>query len=304
MTATVSVRFDDSGQATVQSYVRLTASTHIQCSTNDDARAHLVHPRRRARHHDHRPRQGRGHQRPREIRPQLADAVTPYAAELATIAARNRPAAPGRGPCRAGSVMVTQIKAGRPELVPPAAPGLSPATGKKEVNIVMRRVVTGEQVAQIYNPDPFARPVFRAPVYRTPAGIILIAWIVRGLARRAAAGLPAPGSRRGRGRAGVLVGQHRLDRLCSASGLGRAGAGDLVALLAGGLRPVGGHACAQQVAGLGVPPQVGRGNQHRRPGPLLPGPDHLAGAGQGHLHPVRRPGIRPAGVRPVRRRLR
>ena len=43
----------------------------------------------------------------------------------------------------------------------------------------MRRVVTGEQVAQIYNPDPFARPVFRAPVYRTPAGLILIAWLVR-----------------------------------------------------------------------------------------------------------------------------
>jgi DNA segregation ATPase FtsK/SpoIIIE, S-DNA-T family len=43
----------------------------------------------------------------------------------------------------------------------------------------MRRVVTGEQVAQIYNPDPFARPVFRAPVYQTPAGIILIAWLAR-----------------------------------------------------------------------------------------------------------------------------
>ena len=34
----------------------------------------------------------------------------------------------------------------------------------------MRSVITGEQVAQIYNPDPFARPVFRAPVYQTPAG--------------------------------------------------------------------------------------------------------------------------------------
>ena len=32
--------------------------------------------------------------------------------------------------------MATQIKAGRPELVPPAAPGLSPATGKKEVSIL------------------------------------------------------------------------------------------------------------------------------------------------------------------------
>jgi DNA segregation ATPase FtsK/SpoIIIE, S-DNA-T family len=49
----------------------------------------------------------------------------------------------------------------------------------------MRRVVTGEQVAQIYNPDPFARPVFRAPVYQTPAGIILIAWLARLLYRLA-----------------------------------------------------------------------------------------------------------------------
>jgi S-DNA-T family DNA segregation ATPase FtsK/SpoIIIE len=43
----------------------------------------------------------------------------------------------------------------------------------------MRRVVTGEQVAHIYNPDPFARPVFRAPVYQTPAGFILLAWLAR-----------------------------------------------------------------------------------------------------------------------------
>ena len=47
----------------------------------------------------------------------------------------------------------------------------------------MRSVVTGEQVAQIYNPDPFARPVFRAPVYRTPAGLILLAWLARLLVR-------------------------------------------------------------------------------------------------------------------------
>jgi DNA segregation ATPase FtsK/SpoIIIE, S-DNA-T family len=49
----------------------------------------------------------------------------------------------------------------------------------------MRRVVTGEQVAQLYNPDPFARPVFRAPVYQTPAGIILLAWLARLLYRLA-----------------------------------------------------------------------------------------------------------------------
>jgi DNA segregation ATPase FtsK/SpoIIIE, S-DNA-T family len=47
----------------------------------------------------------------------------------------------------------------------------------------MRRVVTGEQVAQIYNPDPFARPIFRAPVYQTPAGLILLAWLVKLIVR-------------------------------------------------------------------------------------------------------------------------
>jgi S-DNA-T family DNA segregation ATPase FtsK/SpoIIIE len=54
----------------------------------------------------------------------------------------------------------------------------------------MRRVVTGEELAQIYNPDPFAMPRWRSPVYRTPLGIILIAklarllaWIARMIAR-------------------------------------------------------------------------------------------------------------------------
>ena len=39
----------------------------------------------------------------------------------------------------------------------------------------MRKVVTGDQVAQIYNRDPLAFPVWRAPVYRTPGWIILLA---------------------------------------------------------------------------------------------------------------------------------
>ena len=54
----------------------------------------------------------------------------------------------------------------------------------------MRKVVTGEQVAQLYNPDPFALPGWRAPVYQTPAGFILLvqlvrllAWLVRMIAR-------------------------------------------------------------------------------------------------------------------------
>ena len=54
----------------------------------------------------------------------------------------------------------------------------------------MRKVITGEQVAQLSNRDPFALPVWRAPVYETPAGIIalvqlvrLLAWLVRLIAR-------------------------------------------------------------------------------------------------------------------------
>jgi DNA segregation ATPase FtsK/SpoIIIE, S-DNA-T family len=50
----------------------------------------------------------------------------------------------------------------------------------------MRRVVTGDQIAQLRNPDPFAPPVWRSPVYRTPLWIVavvhfarMIVWLVR-----------------------------------------------------------------------------------------------------------------------------
>ena len=54
----------------------------------------------------------------------------------------------------------------------------------------MRRVVTGEELAQLNNPSPFAMPRWRSPVYRTPMGIILAVklarltgWLVRLIAR-------------------------------------------------------------------------------------------------------------------------
>src|SRR5437763_15475036 len=54
----------------------------------------------------------------------------------------------------------------------------------------MRKVITGEQVAQLYNRDPYALPVWRAPVYQTPAIVTitvqlyrLISWLVRLTAR-------------------------------------------------------------------------------------------------------------------------
>ena len=54
----------------------------------------------------------------------------------------------------------------------------------------MRRVVTGDQIAQLRNPDPFAVPAWRSPVYRTPLWIVaivhfvrMIVWLVRFVCR-------------------------------------------------------------------------------------------------------------------------
>jgi hypothetical protein len=78
----------------------------------------------------------------------------------------------------------------------------------------MRRVVTGEELAQLYNPDPFAMPRWRAPVYRTPLGIILaaklarlLAWMIRMIARHplAASVLAAGRGDVGQARLGHLV---------------------------------------------------------------------------------------------------
>ena len=73
----------------------------------------------------------------------------------------------------------------------------------------MRKVITGEQVAQLYNRDPFALPIWRAPIYQTPAGIIalvqlvrLLAWLVRLIARHPVAATVA-------GRAGPGLAERR-----------------------------------------------------------------------------------------------
>jgi DNA segregation ATPase FtsK/SpoIIIE, S-DNA-T family len=47
----------------------------------------------------------------------------------------------------------------------------------------MRRVVTGDDIAQVRNPDPFAVPAWRSPVYRTPLWIVAIVHAVRLLYR-------------------------------------------------------------------------------------------------------------------------
>jgi S-DNA-T family DNA segregation ATPase FtsK/SpoIIIE len=42
-----------------------------------------------------------------------------------------------------------------------------------------RNAVTGEHLAQLSNRDPFAVPVWRSPVHRTPEGVILVVQLIR-----------------------------------------------------------------------------------------------------------------------------
>jgi len=93
MTATSEVRFGADGAATVQSYVRLTASTYIHCCTYDDHAPILTIQDGPAHITITNPGQGEVTEDDVRFGRQLADAVTRYAAELDTIAARNRPAA-------------------------------------------------------------------------------------------------------------------------------------------------------------------------------------------------------------------
>ena len=59
----------------------------------------------------------------------------------------------------------------------------------------MRKIITGEQVAQLYNRYPFALPVWRAPVYQTPAGFILLVQLRPAAGPAGPADRPAPAGR-------------------------------------------------------------------------------------------------------------
>jgi|SRR5271165_309470 len=85
-----SVRFGANGEATVQSYVRLTASTYIRCCTYEDAAPILTIQDGAADITITSP--GRGEVTEEDVRfgRVLAEAVARYAAELDKLAARNR----------------------------------------------------------------------------------------------------------------------------------------------------------------------------------------------------------------------
>jgi len=100
MSATAEIRFGEHGQATVKSYVRLTASTHIQCCTYDDAAPILTLHDGVADITITNPGRGEVTEQDVAFGRLLAQAAAAYAAELDNLAARNR--APVSGPDAAG----------------------------------------------------------------------------------------------------------------------------------------------------------------------------------------------------------
>jgi hypothetical protein len=94
----------------------------------------------------------------------------------------------------------------------------------------MRKVVTGEQVAQLHNRDPFAAPVWRSPVYRTPLGIVAtvqatrVSWrLARFLARHVVMVLAAIAVRASGKSPGVLDQLPQPGGVIISAGLGGAG---------------------------------------------------------------------------------
>ncbi len=90
MTATAEIRFGPGGEAKVQSYVRLTASTYIHCCTYEDAAPILTIQDGAADITITSPGQGEVTEDDVRFGRLLAEAVARYAAELEKLAARNR----------------------------------------------------------------------------------------------------------------------------------------------------------------------------------------------------------------------
>jgi hypothetical protein len=98
MTATAEVRFGPDGQATVQSYLRLTASTYVRCCTYDDAAPILTIHDGPADITITNPARGEVTADDVAFARQLAEAATRYAAELENkLAATERASAAGPG---------------------------------------------------------------------------------------------------------------------------------------------------------------------------------------------------------------
>jgi hypothetical protein len=137
VTATSEVRFDQNGAAKVQSYVRLTASTYIRCCTYEDAAPILTIQDGPADITITNPGSGKVTEDDVQFGRLLAEVVGPVPVRTGEVRQQG-PHHGGRpGPCRAGGVM-NATKAGRLELVPPAAPGFSPVCTKEVTRLCAR----------------------------------------------------------------------------------------------------------------------------------------------------------------------
>ena len=164
---------------------------------------------------------------------------------------------------------------------------------------------SGEQIVQVTNPDPFAKPVLRSPVLHTPVWMIACAQLLRLLWRlikllvRHPVAQPHPPSSwslswRVLGWPGPRHHRRRSHR--QRRHLAARWPASWARLVAGPMRA-----------------RWRRWHYHRqwpavmtiaRLAVQLPGPAAAARPRPGHLHRLHRPAARPAGVRPVPRRLR
>ena len=141
--------------------------------------------------------------------------------------------------------------------------------------------VMGEQLAQVDNRDPFAAPVWRSPVYRTPEPVIIVVQLLRldlaGAVVRPHS--PAAGCRRDAGR-GDLAGPGLAGRRGPGAG-GGGGLGWAAGDSAGVVRPVRGGAGAGLVAVVLLPAPVEGRDDPGRARAGLPGPADAPGPGSG-----------------------
>src|ERR1035438_1008871 len=94
----------------------------------------------------------------------------------------NSTARPTTRPSRLRAARPDSWRGGR-KLAPSCRPCFPPRTVPGRDEDCMRGNVTGEQYAQVDNQDPFASPVWRSPVHRTPEAIIWIVQLARLLVR-------------------------------------------------------------------------------------------------------------------------
>ena len=124
--------------------------------------------------------------------------------------------------------------------------------------------VTGESFAQVNNPDPFAPPVWRSPVYRTPEFVIWLVQLLRLLGRAVWFVICHP-------LLDLIAGLVVLDYL-NLGWPGLAATAGLIVLVLGGgpaglaglVRPVRDPACPGRLAVLAVPAPLARGDGHHR----------------------------------------